>query len=143
MAEASLRLDGGSDHDERGSHVLRGVGDRASELTGPRSHDLSVRPDPVALGQRALATQLDTKNLFLTREVSIERQLPVDEERRQQEDACTALAGEPASEVQRMPGVLLVEQWDDDHPVSACEAAGCSAEAAPSSAEPVPRKQAT
>jgi hypothetical protein len=42
-----------------------------------------------------------------------------------------------------MPGVLLVEQWDDDHPVSACEAAGCSAEAAPASAEPVPRKQAT
>jgi hypothetical protein len=142
MAEASLRLDGGSDHDERRAHVLRGVGDRAPELTGTRADDLSVRADPVALGQRTLATELDTKNPFLTVEVSIERQFPVDEERCQQEDACTTIGREPASQVQRMPGVLLVEQRDEDHPVAPGKAAGCPAHAAMASAEPVPREQA-
>jgi hypothetical protein len=101
------------------------------------------RADPITLGERPLAAQLDTKNPFLTVEVSIERQLPVDEERRQQEDPCTTIGGEPASQVQRMAGVLLIEQRDDDHPGSAGEATGCSAEATMASAEPAPREQAT
>ncbi len=143
MAEAALRLDCGSHHDEGGAHVLGGIGNRASELAGTRAHDLSVRADPIALGERPLAAQLDTKNLFLTVEVSIERQLPVDEERREQEDARTTIGGEPASQVERMAGVLLVEQRDDDHPVSAGKAAGCSAETTMASAEPVPREQTT
>jgi hypothetical protein len=142
MAEASLRLDGGSDHDERGAHVLRGVGDRASELTRPRAHDLSVRTDPVALGQRALTTELDSKCLFLTVEMSVKRQLPVDKKGRQQEDARAPIGGEPASKIERMTGVLLVQERDDDHPVSAGKASGCPAEAAMASAEPVPREQA-
>jgi hypothetical protein len=142
MAEAPLRLDCGSHYDEGGAHVLCGIGDRASELPRPGTHDLSVCADPIALGKRPLAVQLDTENLFLTVEVSIERQLPVDEERRQQEDACTTIGGEPASQVERVAGVLLVEQRDDDHPVSAGKAAGCSAETTMASAEPVRREQA-
>jgi hypothetical protein len=101
-----------------------------------------VRTDPVAFGQRALTTELDTKNPFLTMEVSIERQLPVDEERCQQEDACTTIGGQPASQVERMAGVLVVEQRDEDLAVAAGEAAGCSAQAATASAEPVAREQA-
>jgi hypothetical protein len=42
-------------------------------------------------------------------EVSIERQLPVDEERRQQEDARATIGGKPTGQVQRVTGVLLVE----------------------------------
>jgi hypothetical protein len=41
-----------------------------------------------------------------------------------------------------MPGVLLVEQRDEDHPVAPGKAAGCPAHAAMASAEPVPREQA-
>jgi len=109
MAEASLGLDGGSDHDERGAYVLGGVGDGASELPGPCAHDLPVRADAVALGKRPLAAELDTERRFLTVEVSIERQLPVDKERRQQEDARATVGGKPAGQVQRVTGVLLVE----------------------------------
>src|SRR6266700_5868956 len=142
MAETALRLDGGAEHDEGGAHVLGGVRDGASELAGPRAHDLSARADPIAFGERPLAAQLDTKNPFLTVEVSIERQLPVDEERRQQEDPCTTIGGKPASQVQRMAGVLLIEQRDDDHPGSAGEATGCSAEATMTPGELVPREKA-
>ena len=109
MAEAPLGLDGGSDHDEGGAYVLGGVGDGASELAGPCAHDLSVRADAIALGKRPLAAELDTERRFLTVEVSIERQLPVDEERRQQEDARATIGGQPAGQVQRVTGVLLVE----------------------------------
>lgn len=97
MAEASLRLDGGSEHDERGAYVLGGVRDGTSELAGSRTDDLSVRADPVELGKRPLAAELDTERRLLTVEMSIQRQLPVDEERRQQEDPRATIGGKPAS----------------------------------------------
>ena len=142
MAEAPLRLDGGSEHDERGAYVLGGIGDGASELARPGAHDLSMRADPVALGERPLAAQLDTQCAFLTVEVSIEGQLPVDEERRQQEDARPTVGGKPAGEVQCMAGVLLVEQRNDDHAVPAGEAASRSAETTMTQLEPVSGEEA-
>ena len=138
MAETPLRLDAGPDHDERGVCALGGVGDGASKLAGTRSHDLSVRADPIALGQCPLAAELDPEHLLLGLEVRIEGQLPVDEERRQQEDVRAPIGGKPAGQVQRMPGVLLVEQRDDDHPGSTGEAASGSAQATVTPTEPMP-----
>jgi len=142
MAEAPLRLDGGSDHDEGGAYVFSGVGNGASKLAGPGAHDLPVRADPVTLGKRPIAAELDTEGGFFTVEVSIERQLPVDEERRQQEDASPTIGGEPAGQVQRMPGVLLVEQRNDDHPVSAGEAMSCSTETTTAAVKQASREEA-
>jgi hypothetical protein len=42
-----------------------------------------------------------------------------------------------------MTGVLLVEQRDDDHPVSAGEAAGCSTDTTMAPVEPLSREEAT
>jgi hypothetical protein len=137
MPEAPLRLDGSSDHDEGGAYVIGGFGDGTSQLAGPCAHDLAVRADPVTLGKRPLAAELDTEHPLLAVEMSIERKLPVDEERRQQENARATIGGEPAGQVKRMPVVLLVEQRDDDHSVSAGETASCSPETTMAPSEPV------
>lgn len=142
MAEASLRLDGGSDNDEGGANVFGGRGDGASQLAGPSAHDLPVRADAVTLGKRPLAAELDTEHLLLAMEMGIERQLPLDEERREQENARATIGGEPARQVQRVPGVLLVEQRDDNHSGSAGQAASCSSEPTMAPAEPGSREEA-
>jgi hypothetical protein len=44
----------------------------------------------------------------------VERQLALDDERRHEHDAGAAIGGEPAGEIERVLGLLPLEQWDDD-----------------------------
>jgi hypothetical protein len=63
--------------------------------------------------------------------MGVEWQLVHHNERGEQDDAGAAVGGEPAGEVERVLGLLLLEQRDDDAPVGdragpACEAPGAA-----------------
>src|SRR6266542_3214125 len=72
LAKAALRFNGRSEHDHRCAHLLGGLGNGAPELAAPRSHDLSVRADPVALREGTLTVQLNAERSLLGLEVRVE-----------------------------------------------------------------------
>jgi hypothetical protein len=51
-------------------------------------------------------------------ETCVERQLPLDEERRDEDDPRAAFRGEPAREIERVLRLLALEQRHDDRPVT-------------------------
>ena len=75
-------------------------------------------PTPYELGDRRRAVEPRTQRRDLTPKLRVERQLPLDDERRDEDDARAAVGGEPAGEVERMLRLVPSEQRDDDAPVA-------------------------
>ncbi len=130
MPKAALRIDGGPDNDQRGAYVVGSFGNGAAELTVSSAHDTSVRADSVALRNSALACEFGTEYGLFILKVSVERQLQLDEERREHENARATLRCEPAGQIECVTCVLGLEHRNNDHPIAPGEPVGCPAHAA-------------
>jgi len=94
--------------------VARHLGDLAAEPANPGADEPASRPEAVRLRDRGGVVEPLPELADLLAEVGVQRQLPLDEQRRHQDDAGTAIGGEAAREVERVLGLLLPEQRDDD-----------------------------
>jgi hypothetical protein len=131
--EAAARLDRRSHDDKLGAPLRRDPRHLLAEAAGTRADDLP--PFAHAVGGRdrgrALEPLLEVGEPLV--HVRVQRQLALDDERPDEDDAGAAIGGEPAGEVERMLGLLPVEQRHDDAAVGdragpAREAAGTAME---------------
>ena len=139
--EAAPRLDGCADDDELGA-VLRGdARDVLPEAPRPGTDDLAPHADAVGAchGGRRLEPLLQAGQLPV--ETRVERQLALDDERSDENDACAAVGREAAGEVECVPRELCVEQRDDDHPLESNEATSRATEATAPASDGLPREE--
>jgi hypothetical protein len=117
MAEAPPRLDRRTDDDELGPPLGGDTGDLLAEAPRPRAHDLPPHAD--AVRARHGSSRLEPLRQLgdLPVEVGIQRQLALDDERRDEDDLGAAVGREPAGEVERVLRLLALEQGHDDAPV--------------------------
>jgi len=90
--------------------VARDAGHRSADLAGPSPHDLAAGGDPVTLDQIPLTGELFAEGRFLLPEVGVERELPVDHERRDEHDVRSPFTRKPAGEIECMSSRLGLEQ---------------------------------
>jgi len=112
--EAAPRLDGRA-HDEKLGPVLgRDARDVLAEAPRPRAHDLPPHADAVrerdGSGRLELLVQLEEPAVH----VRVQRELALDHERRDENDARAPIGGETAREIERVLGLLPVEERHDD-----------------------------
>lgn len=98
--------------------VARHLGELAAERALAGTDDATVGGGAVRLGDGGRLVERGPQVADLAVEVRIERELLRDDERRDEDDAGTAVGGETAGEVERMVGLLATEQRHDDRPVS-------------------------
>jgi hypothetical protein len=112
--EASARLDRRSDDDELRPPFRCDARDVLAEAPRAGAHDLAPHPDAVRArhGGRRLEPLLQAGELPV--HVRVQRQLALDDERSDEDDARPAVRGEPAREVERVLRLLPVEQRHDD-----------------------------
>ena len=115
--EAAARLDRRADDDELGAALGRDARDLLSERSGPRANDLPPHRDAVGVRDRGRRVEPLLQSHELTVEVRIQRQLALEDRRRNEDDARPAVGREPASEVERMLGLLPVEQRHHDRAI--------------------------
>jgi hypothetical protein len=115
--EAAPRLDRGADDDELGAALGRDAGDLLAEAARPRAHDLAAHAH--AVGARDTGRRLEAMLQIGegTVEVRVQRQLAVEDGRSDEHDPRPTVGREAAGEVQRVLGLSLVEQRDDDRAV--------------------------
>ncbi len=94
--------------------VARHLRDLAAEPADPRADEPAPRPEAVRLRERGGVVEPLPELADLLVELSVQRQLLLDEQRRDQDDAGTAIGGEAAGKVERVLRLLLPEQRDDD-----------------------------
>jgi hypothetical protein len=126
--EAAPGLDRCADNDELGSAFYGEACDVLPEVPRPGADDLPPHTYAVRAGHggRGLEPLLQTAQLSV--EARVERQLAIDEKRRHEHDAGPAIGSQPAGEIERVLGLLTLEQRDDDAPVG--DRAGPEREAA-------------
>jgi hypothetical protein len=114
VAEAAARLDRGADDDELCAALGGDASDVLAEAPGTRAHDLP----PHAHAVRAHQSGRRLEPLLQAREravhVRVQRQLALDDERRDENDLGAPVGRETAGEVERMLRLLLVEQRHDN-----------------------------
>jgi hypothetical protein len=112
--EASARLDRRSDDDQLSAAFRGHARDFFAEASRPRPDDLSAHRDSVRArdGGRRLEPLLQLGESAV--EVRVQRQLALEDGRRDEHDARAAVGREPAREDERVLGLLLIEQGDDD-----------------------------
>jgi len=98
--------------------VARDVGELASERAAPRPDDPPVGVHAVRLGDGGRVCERRAQGLRLRVEVRVERQLLRNEERRDEDDARTAVGRDPAGEVERVLRLATAEERDDDAPIA-------------------------
>jgi hypothetical protein len=88
--------------------------DVLTEAAWPGPDDLPSHGDPVRAcnGRRRLEPPLQLRERAV--EVRVQRQLALEDGRCHEHDARAAVGSNPAGEVERMLGLLLVEQRNDD-----------------------------
>jgi hypothetical protein len=128
MVEAAPRLDRRADDDELGAALGRDARDFLAEAPRPRADDLAPHRDAVRARHRGRRLQSLLQALELPVEVCIQRQLALEDGRGHEDDARAAIGRELAGEVERMLGLLAIEQRHDDGAIGdrarpACEAA--------------------
>jgi len=126
--EAATRLDRGADDDELGPALARNARDLVAEQARARSDDLAAHADSVRSGHHRGRVEPVAQRTQLFVEACVERQLAVDEERRDENDPCAAFGGEPAREIERVLRLLLLEQRHDDRAIG--DGAGATREPA-------------
>jgi hypothetical protein len=132
-AEPAPRFHGGADDEKLRAALGGGVGHLLRKAPGAGTDDLLPHGD--AVGARDRDCRLDSplevsENVVHAR---VQRQLAIDDERRDEDDAGATVGGEPARQVERVLGLLAVEQRHDDAPVGdrarpACETASPTVE---------------
>jgi hypothetical protein len=115
--EASPRLDRSADDDELGAALGGDARDLLTEAPGARTDDLLPHSDPVRAGNRGRTFEPSFQARERAVHVGIERQLAIDHQRRDKDDARAAIGREPAGEIERVLRLVLVEQRHDDAPV--------------------------
>jgi hypothetical protein len=115
--EAAPRLDGRTDDDELRAAFGGDARDLAAEAPRPRAHDLAPHRDAVRARERLGRLQPLSEAGQLAVHVRGERQLALDDERADDDDAGAAVGREPAREIERVLGLLPVEQRHDDRAV--------------------------
>ncbi|HET8894496.1 MAG TPA: hypothetical protein VFM96_10410 [Gaiellaceae bacterium] len=96
--------------------VVGDLGDLFAEPAFARPHDHAPHADAVRVRDRRRLVKVLAQLGEI--EVRVERQLLLDDERRDEDDAGTAVGREPAREVERMLRLREAEQRDDDVPVT-------------------------
>ena len=116
--EAAARLDRRPDDDE----LRPALGDDARNLlaqpTRPRADDLPAYADAVRARDRGRGLEPLIEARQLPVEVRVERQLTLDDRRRDEDDSGAAIGGEAAGEIERVLRLFLVEQRHDDGAVA-------------------------
>jgi hypothetical protein len=117
VPEAPARLQRRSDDDELGTTLGGDACDRLAEATRPRAHDLAAHPD--AVGRRDRGCELQPLLQLGERavEMGVQRQLALEDGRSDEHDLRPAIGSEPAGEIERVLGLLPLEQRDHDRPV--------------------------
>jgi len=112
--EAAPRLDRRADDDELRMALRRDARDLVGEATRPRPHDLAAHRDAVRARhrRRGLEPLLEARKRHV--EVRVQRQLALEHGRRDENDPRAAVGREPAGEIERVLGLLPVEQGHDD-----------------------------
>jgi hypothetical protein len=133
--EAAPRLDRRADDDELGPALGRDPRDLVAEAPRPRADDLA--PHRHAVGARHRGRELEPflQAHELPVEVRVQRQLALEDGRCHEHEARPTVGGEPAREVERVLGLLPVEQRHDDRAIRdrarpACEAARAAVKSA-------------
>jgi hypothetical protein len=116
--EAAPRLDRRADDDELGAALDRDARDLLAEEAGARADDLASHAHAIRRRDRRGRVEPPTQRTQLAVEPCVERQLPLDEERRDENDPRATLGGEPAREIERVLRLLLLEQRYDDRPIA-------------------------
>jgi len=116
--EAAPRLDRRADDDELCSALGCHTGDLVAKQPGPSADDLAPRAHAVGRRHRSGRVQAVAQAAQLAVEIRVERQLPLDEERRDENDPRAAIGGQPAREVERVLRLLPLEERHDDRPVA-------------------------
>jgi hypothetical protein len=115
--EAAARLHGRAHHDELGTAFHRDARHVLREAAGPRADDLPPHRDAVRTGHRGGGLEPFPQAGEPTVHMRVQRQLALDDERRDENDAGPAVGGEAAGEIERVLGLLPVEERHDDAPV--------------------------
>jgi hypothetical protein len=113
-AEAAPRLDRRADDDELGAALGRDARDLLAEAPRAGADDLGADAD--AVGTRHRGRMLDPllEAAELAVHVRVQRQLSLDDQRRDEDDAGAAVGREPAGKVERVLRLVPVEQRHDD-----------------------------
>jgi hypothetical protein len=132
-AEAAPRLDGGADDDELGTTLCGDARNLYAEAARPCADDLAPHADAVGArhGRRGLEPLPEAGKRAV--HAGVQRQLALDRERRDENDPSASVRCEAAGEVERVHGLLPLEQGHDDtavrdRPRPAREAPGAAVE---------------
>jgi hypothetical protein len=115
--ESAPRLDGRADDQKFRPPLRRNAGHFLPEAPRARADDLTAHPDAVGAGHRGCGLEPLSNAHELPVEVCVERQLALQDGRCDEDDSGAAIGGEPAGEVDRVLGLRVVEQRDDDRAV--------------------------
>jgi hypothetical protein len=117
VAEAAPRLDGRADDHELGSMLRSNPRDFLTEASRAGADDLPPHGDAVGGRERGSRFEPLLEPHELSVEMRVERQLVLEDGGSHQDDPSPAVGREPAREVERVLGLLPVEQRHDDAPV--------------------------
>jgi hypothetical protein len=128
-------LHGRADHEELRPMLRRDAGHLVTEASRTRAHDLPPDGDAVRAGHRGCRVEPLLQVGQPAVHVRVQRQLTLDHERRHEDDAGPPVGGEAAGEIERVLGLLPVEQGDRDAAIGdrarpACEMPGTAVEQA-------------
>ena len=115
--ETAPGLDRRADDDELRPALGRNARDLLAEAPGPCADDLSPHRDAVGARHRLGAPEPLLQTRELPVEVGVDRQLELEDGRRDENDPGAAIGREAAGQIERVLGLLLVEQRHDDAPV--------------------------
>ncbi len=115
--EAAPRLDRRADHDEFCAALCRDARDLLAEASGACADDLPPHRHAVRARDRGCAFEPLLQARERAVHVGVDRQLAVDNQRPDEDDARAPVGGEPTGEVEGVLRLLLVEQRHDDAPV--------------------------
>jgi hypothetical protein len=118
VLEATPRLDRRADDDELGAALIRHARDLLAQQAGARADDLAPGADAVRSRDGRGQVEPVAQRAQLVVEPRVERQLPLDEERCNENDPRAAVSGEPAGEIERVLRLLPLEQRHDNRPVA-------------------------
>ena len=112
--EAPPRLDRRADDDELRAAFSCDAGDVLPQAPRARADNLAPHSDAVRARHRFRGPESLLEARQLSVEVRVQRQLTLDHERRDENDARAAVGRQPAREIERVLGLLAVEQRYDD-----------------------------
>jgi hypothetical protein len=114
VVEAPPGLDGSPDDHQLGPALRGDAADFLTEAAGPRADDLAPDVDPVRARDRGRRAQALPQAQELPVEVRVERQLALEDRRRDENDPGAAIGGQPAGEIEGVLRLLPIEQRHHD-----------------------------